>query len=849
MTLKATVFPAVLTLAALAAAAPSNLREPAIGSAVTYDARSFRVGKRRVILSCGGLHYFRILPDDWRDRLHQTRLAGFNMIETPVPWSLHEPAKGGFRFDGAADLEAFLKLCHEMGLLVLLRIGPYVNATLSNGGLPAWLGDDPKLLVRSTNDRFMQAARAWWSRLIPLIAKQQAPAGPVALVQIEDHYGGPDRRYLARLLEEARAKGIRVPIVLSDLNPCKNIDRFQGSDTRVFATTELLPDPPLKWGERRRAFQGMDNILFTGLAKGLDGYNHSMWAAGTNLEVVPACTYPTRFEATTTGLLEAGGLSDVAADLRKVNWFARTFESVLAASTTLRDHPLLKGVASSKLIVYGRGDGRTAILFLKPRYGEGSVALSDPATGISTTVATSAGSPCHVVADYPITPKTTLALSTAQIYARHRLAGREVLVVYAPVGSESVMAFRAERKPTVVAGGGSWTWDEKRKLLVLRWKCGEKGVRTDFVAQADVPLHIVALEESQTATTWMLGEGGILIGVPRIGEWKTGEKPDIELRVPARRIRYALTYYPPGDQKKPGELKGLVEPKYDAKAKRIDFRIELAIIEPIPAFLRRWEMADTMAEAEPGFDDAKWADSVRPMPLGEGRYGWYRCTFNSPRGGNAKLLFKNVADSATLYLNGQFIRQGPTKRIVDGPRAFIHPTDFAVSLKRGENVAAALVRNWGQYTNATIYGEPLGKQTAWGVVDEVLAGGRPVARWRRREGIGPVGRTLAWGKVVKTASPIRWYRVSFRVRKHPAHHAPRLRARGLSYGTLWVNGHFAGHYHQQGFDAGQGYRLPSQWLGETNEIIALEEGGREPRQAEVRFDARATYLPLHVQFE
>ena len=53
--------------------------------------------------------------------------------QTYVPWNLHEPKPGTFVWDGFADMERFLKLAHDAGLLVLLRPGPYICAEVRAG--------------------------------------------------------------------------------------------------------------------------------------------------------------------------------------------------------------------------------------------------------------------------------------------------------------------------------------------------------------------------------------------------------------------------------------------------------------------------------------------------------------------------------------------------------------------------------------------------------------------------------------------------------------------------------------------------------------------------------------------
>ncbi|KAG0494242.1 hypothetical protein HPP92_005236 [Vanilla planifolia] len=76
----------------------------------------------------GDLHYFRVLPKYWEDRLLRAKALGLNTIQTYVPWNLHEPLPENWVFEGIADIESFLKLAQELGFLVMLSAGPYICA-------------------------------------------------------------------------------------------------------------------------------------------------------------------------------------------------------------------------------------------------------------------------------------------------------------------------------------------------------------------------------------------------------------------------------------------------------------------------------------------------------------------------------------------------------------------------------------------------------------------------------------------------------------------------------------------------------------------------------------------------
>jgi beta-galactosidase GanA len=42
----------------------------------------------------GEIHYFRVHPDLWNDRLQRIRALGLNAIQVYVPWNLHEAMQG-----------------------------------------------------------------------------------------------------------------------------------------------------------------------------------------------------------------------------------------------------------------------------------------------------------------------------------------------------------------------------------------------------------------------------------------------------------------------------------------------------------------------------------------------------------------------------------------------------------------------------------------------------------------------------------------------------------------------------------------------------------------------------------
>ncbi|MFJ3921461.1 glycoside hydrolase family 35 protein [Streptomyces sp. NPDC090022] len=167
----------------------------------------------------GGLHYFRVHPQQWADRLDKARLLGLNTIETYVPWNLHAPRPGEFRMDAGLDLPRFLTLAAEAGLHVLLRPGPYICAEWEGGGLPAWLLAEEDIALRSRDPRFLAAVDGYLGALLPPLRPYLSSAGgPVIAVQLENEYGafGQDPDYLRDLADLLRKHGVDVPLFTCD---------------------------------------------------------------------------------------------------------------------------------------------------------------------------------------------------------------------------------------------------------------------------------------------------------------------------------------------------------------------------------------------------------------------------------------------------------------------------------------------------------------------------------------------------------------------------------------------------------------------------------------------------------
>ena len=158
-------------------------------------------GEKTQILS-GAIHYFRVVPEYWEDRLKKLKNCGLNAVETYVPWNLHEPEEGKFCFDGICDMERFFQTADALGLYVIVRPSPYICAEWEGGGLPYWLLCYKDLKPRCSNELYFEKIKSYYNELMPRIKKHLFKnGGPIIAVQVENEYGsfGNDKEYISRL--------------------------------------------------------------------------------------------------------------------------------------------------------------------------------------------------------------------------------------------------------------------------------------------------------------------------------------------------------------------------------------------------------------------------------------------------------------------------------------------------------------------------------------------------------------------------------------------------------------------------------------------------------------------------
>ena len=192
--------------------------ESTSGGSVALDGGRLMIDGEAQLLLCSSLFYFRLPPEQWRERLELVRESGYRAVDVYIPWNFHETTPGVYDFSGPRDVARFLDLAAAEGLHVMARPGPYICSEVDGGGLPAWLGLDPELRVRQNEPRYLEQVLGWYRTVLPILAdRQHGRGGSIILLQIEnelDFFDCLDRPgYMQALSRMAAEAGITVPVI------------------------------------------------------------------------------------------------------------------------------------------------------------------------------------------------------------------------------------------------------------------------------------------------------------------------------------------------------------------------------------------------------------------------------------------------------------------------------------------------------------------------------------------------------------------------------------------------------------------------------------------------------------
>ncbi|MCM1412518.1 MAG: beta-galactosidase [Lachnospiraceae bacterium] len=169
----------------------------------------------------GEMHYSRYNEVFWEESLRKIKAGGVSIVSTYVIWIHHEEEENRFDFTGCRDIRRFLALCQKVGLLVWLRLGPWVHGEVRNGGFPDWLLEkaDNAIILRSNDALYLKYVWRFWEQVYQQVQGfLYEDGGPVIGIQIENEYGhcgglcGEEgESHIRTLTEMVKKMGFQVP--------------------------------------------------------------------------------------------------------------------------------------------------------------------------------------------------------------------------------------------------------------------------------------------------------------------------------------------------------------------------------------------------------------------------------------------------------------------------------------------------------------------------------------------------------------------------------------------------------------------------------------------------------------
>ncbi|KAH0612850.1 uncharacterized protein H6S33_009230 [Morchella sextelata] len=202
--------------------------------AVQWDHYSLIVKGERLVVWSGEFHYWRIpVPHLWRDVLEKMKAHGFNTFSIYGHWGYHSAAEGVLDFENTAhNPRPILELAEELGMYVIFRPGPYVNAESHSGGHAQWVTTGAYGSLRNNDTRFVEAYTPYMDTYEKLLEPYQVQnGGNLILMQIENEFSSQrigdcktcppnlvNIDYMEKLEAQARKNGIYIPLTHNNPN-------------------------------------------------------------------------------------------------------------------------------------------------------------------------------------------------------------------------------------------------------------------------------------------------------------------------------------------------------------------------------------------------------------------------------------------------------------------------------------------------------------------------------------------------------------------------------------------------------------------------------------------------------
>lgn len=664
----------LLSLRAIAAIATLLLTWPALSPpppahaqpvhTITWDSHSLFLDGQRLFLYSGEVQYFR-LPSvaAWRDRLEKIKAAGLNAVSLYFDWQYHSSAPGSYDFTGPRDVDRLLSIADQLGLYVIARVGPYINAEVDAGGLPGWVLDQ-QLYPRSQtwngtqgaaqySPLFSQDAEEWYGHLLPILARHQVTnGGSVIMVAIENEYDQTigSAQYMQDLYSTARADGITVPIFHNDFYFRGDWDKlvdlyafdsypygfqcchqwwdmhFHGVDTWETQLRQKLGiQTPMFVAELQGgSFDPWGGVGYAKVAATLNGdwlnaldqsafaqgatiLNTYMFAGGTSWGYMSDPSTYTSYDYGAP-ISEAGVLRPAYYAAHRLALFLQAYGGTLAGADAA---PSAASVTNTQVVVHSRVDAASGTAFIFLRHGDAgkpvqtSLRLTVP--GFSGTVPQHPHSaitlPGHgaqlLLADRTVGP-LHLNYTTSSVLTQATTAEGPYLVLYGPAGSSGETDFTLPAGPLEITHNPGVQVTKTAGQLRLNYQHGADP-RLIRIQTATGTLRILVTDAWAAGHDWL--DNGLLITGPDLveddGSLSIQNSQPRDVRIFGAAPNSIMT------------VSGAISASPDAFMGMIDLGTLSGAPKVALPKLASWRFEAEAPEIQPGFDDSGWTPADR----------------------------------------------------------------------------------------------------------------------------------------------------------------------------------------------------------------------------------------------
>lgn len=718
---------------------------------ISTDTQSFIIDGKRRWFVIGTVDYARVPRELWADRLRAAKQAGLNCISVPMNWSLHEAIPGKFNFKDELDIAAYLQLIHEMGLFCFLKPGPFIGSGWDAGGLPAWLARREGMAERSAEPGFIECCSKWIRAVMKQVKDLQVTSsgdgGPVALIQSEhEWFCGDDAAgtaYLGALIRFFRENGAKVPIVNSN-NLYQSIegeiDGWNGRDNLLAilrqlaevrtdsprVITELPLGKALSWGDDpapelspTQALHRVAQAFSAGAHCNIGPFHGgTTFGFSAGRELWREAAFNTTSHDCNAPLTEAGGRSELYDSMKRLCFFASSFERVFAGLDPSR-RPI--SVDPSGLDSMGAGRrATTAISVLHAQGTQGSIAWvfgddNPSANNGRPTLTLTDGSSLGVdltgqpvvwcLLDAILSPKATLDYCNLCAFT---VVG-DTFVCYGPSGAEGALSINGSALAVDVPGG-------KTPVIVEH-----EGVT------------VVVIPEKMIDATYA-DEHAVFIGCAGIDA--EGEP------IPHAKHRKCI--------------------RVDASGKKSNVTMATPTKAPKAITFGEWDRAgvdDFIDGTSERYAVIDGPDRLEKLGVPSG-YGWYRLNIKATATKKTNAAMVESADRLHIAVGGE-----PLGVVGVGPDADLDPQ--ALPLKKGENAVTILADNMGRAAEGFMLLEPKGVYGTLYEVKQFAAGratmvnGKPLRpldfkspMWRVHDDERTDAKRAAWSFTHRKKSPL-----------------------------------------------------------------------------------------------